>query len=63
MPANTLNFSVIGDALANKKSVKGQALDTTTLKATKDQNLSPLEKTLTNCILGSYIASAGASIA
>lgn len=63
MPTNNLNFSVIGSALATSKTVKGYALDTTTLKATADQNLSPLEKTKSNCVLGSYLASAGAALA
>lgn len=63
MPANNLNLSVIGQALATEKSVKGYSLDTTTLKASANKDLSPLEKTLSNCVLGSYIASAGASMA
>jgi len=63
MPANNLNFAVIGQALATGKSEKGYALDTTTLKAAANQDLSPLEKTLSNCVLGSYLASAGAQIA
>jgi hypothetical protein len=63
MPANNLNYSVIMPALATSKTVKGHALDTTTLKATPDQDLSPLEKTKSNCVLGSMLASAGASMA
>lgn len=63
MPANNLNLSVIGQALATEKTLKGYSLDTTTLKASPDRDLSPLEKTLSNCVLGSYLASAGASMA
>lgn len=62
-PANNLNFTIIGQALATVKSEDGIALDTATLKASPGQKLSPIEKTLSNCILGSYIASAGADMA
>lgn len=63
MPANNLNVTIVGQALATNKSVKGISLDTTTLEAKEGTMLSPLEKTLSNCVLGSYIASAGASTA
>jgi len=62
-PLNNLNLSIIGTALATNKSEVGVLLNTTTLEAAKFKSISPLEKTLSNCVLGSYIASAGASIA
>lgn len=63
MPLNNLNFSIIGQALATSATEIGISLNTTTLEATKGQNISPLEKTLSNCVLGSQIASVGASVA
>lgn len=61
MPVNNLNFTVNGMALATSKTETGVSLDQTTLKSSPGQQMSPMEKTLTNCVLGSYVASAGAS--
>jgi len=53
MPLNNLNLSIIGTALATNKSEIGVLLNTTTLEAAKFKSISPLEKTLSNCVLGS----------
>lgn len=53
IPANNLNVTIVAQALATNKSVKGISLDTSTLEIKEDQMLSPIEKTLSNCVLGS----------
>jgi len=53
MPANNVNFSIIGQALALNKTETGIALNTDTLAAVSGQPLSPIEKTVSNCVLGS----------
>jgi len=53
MPANNVNFSIIGQALALNKTELGITLNTDTLATLSGQLISPIEKTLSNCVLGS----------
>lgn len=53
MPANNLHFTMVGTALGTVKSETGIELNTATLEVNLNQPLTPIEKTLSNCVLGS----------
>lgn len=63
LPANNLNTSAILTPNSTTNSETGVLLNTNTLAIETGQMVSPLYKTMSNCVMGSMLASGSAKMA